>query len=874
MIFDPGSRLGPYEIRLLAGRGGMGDVYRARDTRLDRDVAIKVLPPGIATSPVRRARFEREARAISRLNHPHICTVHDVGECEGVAFLVMEYIEGPSLDHRLRAGRLPLAEALQAAIEIASALGAAHEQGIVHRDLKPGNVMLSDSGVKLVDFGIAKLLDEDSLQQGGASAATLTAEHRIPGTINYMAPEQLEGRDVDQRADLFAFGALLYEMLTGQKAFPGSSAASVTAAVLTAEPPPFSAVLPDHATVPREVDHIIRRALAKQPEDRWQTARDLMLELRSVADDPSRQIVDTLAPHRVPARRWLLVATVAVAIAGAVLAWNLWSPTPRDDRRPPTVLTVAAPEGTTLDPGYGALAVSPDGLKIAFVAATTESRSIWIRYLNSTLPQRLVGSEGARSPFWSPDSRVVAFYDATRRISQIGINGGKPEVITPAAGSMPAACWLPDNSIVFNRDRELMRVPGIAGAVVNPFTAPDESRNEHAFWFPSSLPDGSVLFIVRGPHLNSGSRIRHLSGDDVIDLPTVSSNAAFAAGHLVFRQGPALVAQRFDPRTGRFSGQPVVLAYDVLFNPASGRTVFSASDDVIAYRSSAPRRLTWADRTGRRIGSIGDEGRDWNPVLAPDGSNRVVFDRFDAATGGFQVWTMDDQGHPAALTHGVKERVGVWSPDGEWIVYAAPTANGGELRRRRTSGTDREELLLQAPASLANTPLDWTKDGRFIVYSSAGDLWMVPVAEPRTPVQLTRSPAIEKTGRVSPDLKWLAYASAEEERREIWVQPFPGGPESQRIFVGDGFDPSWRQDGKELYYLSLDGSVMSVPVASEAPLKLGPPVALFRTALPEANVALHLYAAAPDGQRFLVSEPTQTAPPITIVVNWQALVRQ
>ena len=474
MILAPGTRLGPYEIRELAGSGGMGEVYRGLDPRLNRTVAIKILPGRVATSAIRRARFEREARAVSRLSHPHICAIYDVGESDGVPFLVMEFIEGGSLEQRLRVGRLRLAEALDLSIQIAAALCAAHEHDIVHRDLKPGNVMLADTGVKLLDFGIAKLLDEDESpdHDGATSTVALTAEQRIVGTPSYMAPEQLEGQKIDQRADLFAFGALLYEMLTGRKAFDGSTAASITAAVLTVDPPKPSTLLPD-AAIPRALDHIIRRALAKKPDERWQTARDVMLELRSIKDDASREIEPASTPAPRGRRRLLLAAAglavaAAAAIAGALTA-NSRSAAPRADPAP-IVLTIQPPEGTRFDAGHGSLAVSPDGLKIAFVASAAGSRSIWVRYLSSATPRRILGTEGGTIPFWSPDSRFVGFYDGTGRVSRVDLNGGQPEAIADAGGTMSAACWTPDNWIVFNRSGELMRVPAFGGGTAAPFT--------------------------------------------------------------------------------------------------------------------------------------------------------------------------------------------------------------------------------------------------------------------------------------------------------------------------------------------------------------------------------------------------------------------
>jgi serine/threonine protein kinase/Tol biopolymer transport system component len=878
MSLDSGTRLGPYEVVALIGSGGMGDVYRARDTRLHRDVAIKVLPPGVADNPTRRARFQREAQAISRLSHPNICAIYDIGEHDGVAFLVMEYIEGESVEQRLRPGPLPWTAAVQTAIQIAAAIDVAHDHGIVHRDLKPANVMLAGSGVKLLDFGIAKLLDEVAGEAASplTPTASLTAEHKVVGTLNYMAPEQLEGREVDARTDVFALGAVLYEMLTGRKAFDGSSAASVTAAVLTVEPPSMSSTGTSEVIVPPALDHVVRRALAKNRDERWQTARDVMHELRWILEGPPREVVRPSLPLG-PQRHGLALAigAVAIAVTGASIGW-FGRPAQSGKSEPLTIFPIGAPEGTTLGSGYGGFAVSPDGLKIAFVARTTETSSIWVRYLNDPNPHRLLGTEGGTGPFWSPDSQWVAFHaDGSTRIKRIDISGGQPSVVAEVKSEGPlsnttAACWMPDNTIVFAQSGALFRVPVTGGDPVL-VAAPDAARNESAYLLPSPLAGGQFLYAVRRNQAEiTESQIRGGSDGRTASLTSVQSNAVLAAGYLIFRQGSALVAQRFDQSAHRLNGQPVLLADSVDYNPGNARTAFSASADVLAYRPETSHQLAWFDRGGRRVGSIGEVGHDWNPAVAHDGSS-VAFDRFDPTRPRFHIWTIDDQGRATELTHGVTNRFPVWSWDGQWIAYGTPAAVGKEIRRTRASGRGEDEMLFRTERDLA-IPLDWSRDGAFLIYEMAGDVWALSLKD-RTPHQLTRTGTAEKTARLSADGKWLAYTLIDHGARSIWIQAFPEGSVPQRVPAEEGFDPSWRQDGQELYYITSAGALMMVPVNSGATLTFGTPVRLFAVER-GAHIPLHVFAAAPDGQRFLVSEPVQRETSITVVVHWTSLVRQ
>jgi Tol biopolymer transport system component len=872
---EVGACFGPYEIAGPLGSGGMGEVYRARDTRLDREVAIKLLPAGVTENPGRRARFEREARVLAQLSHPHICSLYDAGEEHGAAFLVMEHIDGESLEQRLRRGPIPYTTALTWAIQIASALDAAHRRGIVHRDLKPANIMVAATGIKLVDFGVAKLIEgsEAALAFGPASTVSLTAEQRLVGTVHHMAPEQLEGRDVDGRADVFALGVTLYQMLTGRKPFDGASAASVTAAILTTDPPPPSVSIAGSATVPASLDHVIRRTLAKNPEDRWQTARDLGNELRWVlegrAGPPSKRSIVT-RPLAVTA------ATVLFMLAGAwAVSW--WRPAASLPPTPPIAFTVEAPPGMRQAEGFGQFAVSPDGRHIAFAAGPAGRPPwLWVRSLDSATARQLPGTEGASSPFWSPDSRSIGFYaDSNTRLARVVIAGGLPIEIVDIPQrwhrATAAAMWLPDDTVVFGQPGGLFRVAATGGEPV-PISLVDEPNGERGRAMPAALPLGRFLYLSQHTYREAATYVQGENLRTAVELP-VQSNAVFAAGHLLFRQGQSLVAQRFDPEALKMIGRPVLLAQGVSYNPGNDRTAFAASERLLAYVPETPRTLTWRDRQGRPFGSIGEPGRDWNPVMSPDGST-VAVDRYDPATQSFRIWTIDTQGRQAERTHGTRERFAVWSPDGGSIVYFS--VKGMEFRRTRLSGND-DELLFRSESEedRRSVPLDWSSDGRFLIFQAGmtDDLWALALNDTkRTPLRITNTAARETSARLSPDARWIAFTSNEGGEYNVWVQEFPTGASKRRVSVTGGMDPSWRADGRELFYLASDGTLTAVPVSGPK-LTLGDPAPLFRFDPGASGVPVHYYAASPDGQRFLTFERAGAPGVLTAIVNWTSLVR-
>ena len=885
-----GRQLGPYQLLAKVGEGGMGEVYRARDRRLNRDVAVKILPPSVADNPARRARFEREAQAISQLSHPHICAIYDVGRLRvdasasqgdvEVDFLVMELVEGESLEQRLRLGPLPWKTALPWAIQIAAALDAAHRRGIVHRDLKPANVMIGETGVKLLDFGVAKLLEGSDAAQAAVAAApteSLTSEHRIVGTIHYMAPEQLEGRVVDARADLFAFGITLFEMLTARKAFDGASAASVSAAILKEDPPSIaiSGAVPD---APPALDHVIRRALAKEPDERWQTARDLMLELRAILEGRARDVAAITGPPPRRSAAATAAITAGLLAAGGIGGWLARTPAPVVPA-PVSIFTITAPEGTKLLSGYGLLAVSPDGRRISFLAGPEPGQErVWIRDLGATMATPVPGTEGGSNHFWSPDGQSVAFVAADRlSLQRVELRTSARSPIMsfdrrPVLGGIPIAFWGPGDTIVV-ADQGLRRIAARGGGQPSVVLAPDPAEPGAALFMPSPLPDGRFLYVQSflGSGQTSELRVGTLDGRIAAKFPTVRSNAAYSSGYLVYRREESLVGQPFDPATLTLSGQPVVLVESVQYNPGNQRTVFAVAGDVLAYRAPIPNQLVWKNRKGETIGSIGVPGLEANASVVRDGSGRVAVDHHDPATRTMNIWTYDAVGgSPKALTFASRVRFPVWSPRGDWLAYFVVLGtNSGELRRIRSDGSG-EELLLRG----AMLPFDWSPDGRGIVYlmRETGDLWFLPVEGDRRPVRLTETPAHESSARLSPDGKWLAVTVSDAKQRSIWVQAFPGGGERRPIAGAAGSDASWSGDQRELFYMAADGTVMAVPMkTTDTSWTSGPPVALFKTN--SGFLDIRALCVSPDAQRFLVPERAAVPDAITVMLNWTSRLR-
>jgi serine/threonine protein kinase/Tol biopolymer transport system component len=813
MSLAAGTRLGSYEVVSSVGDDRGGEVYRARDTRLPRDVTIRTLPPWLAGDPTRRARFEHDAQTIARLNHPNIRRIYELGDQEGVAFLVMEHVEGESLDVRLRSGPLPWRTALEIALQITGALEAAHKAGIVHRDLKPANVVLVRSFVKLLDFGTATPVEPAEVD--ATSAATPpTAEQEVAPTPHYMAPEQLEGREVDARTDVFALGAVLHEMLTGRKAFDGESAASVTTAVMTLRPPPISQFLKRRNPTRRTLDHLVQRCLAKRREDRWQTARDLRHELQWMLDSNARISARSAARSRRLVRIGV-VAALLLAIGGVIGQFARLARTGTGPARMVT-FTINPPEGTHLGRKYGLLAVSPDSSKIAFIATENGKSSLWVRAVGDTDAHPIPNTEGADHPFWSPDSRSIAFFAVSVEekpgslefrgtdIKRVEVSGGPSQQVTTLIqlqrgrfSGVLTACWMPDGTIILAADssrssplllfplapaaHDLYSVSASVGANAQPVPLHVTDDKEWAS-VPTSLGGGmfSYLVVRYGEIRNLESHIGGRPGAPTI-LPSVESNAFLASGYLIFRRDAAIVAQKFDERTLALIGKPIVLAPDVDYDPATGRTTFAASSTVLAYQQ-VRRQLSWFDRSGQRLGSLGDE-RDGDPVIAWDGSNAVAVDRH--ADGSARIWTMDGQGPSAPVNDSVDGEAPVWSLDRQWLAFRREKAAGSTLYRSRVSGIGGTEKLLDV-AGVA-TPIDWSHDNRLLLYSVDSDLWTYEF-DTRKRTRLTTVGTIEKGARLSPDGQWLAYSARDVGGQiGLWVKRFPDG-QPVRVGIGDGFD--------------------------------------------------------------------------------------
>ena len=894
-MLPPGTRLGPYEIESLLGEGGMGQVFKARDTRLDRTVAVKMLPALLASDPIRRERFEREARTISRLEHPHICPLYDVGEHEGHAFLVMQLLEGETLAARLERGPLSVAQTLEYGIQIADALAAAHRAGIVHRDLKPGNVMMTRTGARLLDFGLARAVPGGTSLKttvgSGPAVTGLTTEGTILGTLSYMAPEQIDGRDVDTRADVFAFGALLFEMLTGLKAFDAETPARVMSAILRDEPARVSSIVP---VTPAALEALIHACLAKDPNDRWQNLGDVARQLRHLRDMmsgprsgshsgtmtvPSGVTAPAPAGARAGARAWLAWSAAAVfaLIAGALLFDRLRAPT--TEAAPPLALhaLMLPPDGMYLT---DTLALSPDGRRLAFVAADPSGRQrLWMRPLDTAVARPLAGTEDAADPFWSPDSAQVAFF-AAGKLKRIDADGGTVTAISDVTNAAGGS-WSANGTIVFARlDGPLMRVAATGGRA-EPITTLDRALEETHHLYPAFLPDGRhyVYYVnsrERGLYvgdLESATRTRLFDPDPALPAGAAATPSVYAAsGHLLYVRDRVLVARRFDLATLTTSGEPSTIVQTVDYDPP-GKAAFTLANGVLIYRAKQHRplaELAWLDRGGAASGTVASPpGTFRTAALSPDGKT-IAIDRRDAQ-GLPSVWLVDSaSGASSRLTAAYWSSNPLWSPDGRTLAYSIAADSPPNLVVRGDSGKGAERRVTQQ-ATEQHYATSFTPDGRQIVFqaltaTTGADLYVVSAIDERpTPQRLLQTAANETLGRVSPDGRWLAYVSDESGQPEVYIAPFPEAQGRVTVSAGGGNRPFWRADGKELYFLAPTGAVMAaemtVGASGAAPAK---PTELFK-----ASLFAGVYAPDHTGKRFLIARPAPTGEvvPLEIVLN-------
>jgi Tol biopolymer transport system component len=885
MALAAGSRLGPYEILAPLGAGGMGEVYKARDTRLERTVAVKVLPSHMSASPEVRQRFEREAKTISQLSHPHICALYDVGREGETEYLVMELLEGETLSDRLGKGALPLEQTLRYGTEIADAMDKAHRQGIVHRDLKPGNVMLTKSGVKLLDFGLAKAMAPVAPRGSLTSLPTqqgLTQEGTILGTFQYMAPEQLEGKDADGRTDIFAFGATLYEMATGRKAFSGASQASLISAIMQSDPPTISSVQP---MSPPALDRVVKKCLAKDPEDRWQNAADLGSELKWIGETGSQAgaSAPVLARRRNRERlAWGLAAIALLLAAAAALRYGHKSAAFAIPMRSSIILTDKS--------ALRAVALSPDGTRLAFVARDSSGKNLlWIRPLDSLVAQALSGTENPSFPFWSPDGRSIGFF-ADGKLKKIDASGGPPQTLCDAPVARGGS-WSTEGVILFSPvvDGPLYRVSA-SGGLSTAVTRLDASRGESSHRWPFFLPDGRhFLYLVvnfgssRGDPEKMGIYVRSLDSKEEKFVVAAKSTLAYAPpGYLLFRRERNLVAQAFDAKSFRIAGEPFPVAENIQYFPQTSSALFSASENGLLVwgpeSASVLSRLVWLDRSGREIGSLGTEGDLANPRISPDGA-RVALDITDHQTGNVDVWIYQSTGGVATrLTSDPSLDAGpIWSPDGERIAFMSLRHSHPDLYQKSSSGAGSEESIIQSERT--KYPTDWSPDGKFILFRAVDattnlELWTVPVGSSPKPIPFLKTTFGVSQGQFSSDGRWVAYSSNESGKWEIAVAPFPGPGGNWKVSPAGGSEPRWRRDGKELYYLAPDGKLMAVEVKAGATFEAGVAKPLFqiRRREPISASDLFSYDVSADGQRFLVNTDTSdvTSAPLTAIVNWTA----
>ena len=883
MAIETGTKLGRYEIRSKIGAGGMGEVYQARDMELGRDVAVKVLPSIFSADASRLHRFQQEACAAGALNHPNVLIVHDIGAHDGAPYIVSELLEGETL--RKRIGGTPLGQrrAIDYALQIANGLAAAHEKGIIHRDLKPDNVFITNDGrVKILDFGLAKLTQLDGDQAAQTDIPTRRVDTDpgvVMGTVGYMSPEQLKGRPVDQRTDIFSFGTILYEMLSGRRAFRGESAAETMSAILKEDPPDLS---DSNKSVSPALERLVNHCLEKNPEARFHSARDVAFALESIADSAPQTIssaIQTPPGRKLSTRLWIAITALLLLVSIVAIASNFLRTTPTELH--PVRFTVSLPDQSTffVDVETHNASLSPDGRHLAFVATLDGKRMLWVRSLRDLAPLALDGTNGAYSPFWSPDSRYIAFF-AEGKLKRIHVSGGSLQTVCSLSGEIDTVgTWGSSGEILFcDQGNAIYRVPAAGGSA----TVVLKSEKGRPAWV-NFLPDGKTFLfywrndpdsVVGRSTQNQASGIYAASVNSPnpsLVLSVGYSRIEYASGHLIYSREGSLIAHPFDPNALRATGEPITLVQRLPYFDKTGWAEFSTSaNGTIIYLGNAlTARLVWFDRNGREIEQVDTPKAYGGFRLSPDGKN-LLLSIIDERTGSSDLWIHDFvRKISSRFVYGPADDADpVWSPEGRRAAFFSCCEEPATLYLKELNNSGKGQLLLPSGFS---SPWDWSADGRFIAISknepdSNRDIWVLPLEGDKKSYPLLQSEFNETYARFSPNGRWVAYVSNESGGDDIYVARFDNPKEKWRVSQSGGTQPSWRRNGKELFYFSLDGQLMAVPVSTEDSFESRSAVPLFKLASVE-NIR---YDISEDGQSFLIAvndrSALQTA--FTVIMNW------
>ncbi len=879
-----GKTFSNYEVVEKIGAGGMGEVFRARDTKLGRDVALKFLPDSLSHDPDRLARFDREAKLLASLNHPYVASIHGFEHVDGKHFLVLEMIDGEDLAERLTRGPIPVDETLRICLHVAEALEAAHEEGIVHRDLKPGNIKVSSNDtVKVLDFGLAKAWDSEPSSSDLSQSPTVlgnspTLAGVILGTAAYMSPEQARGKNVDKRADIFGFGCVLYEMLTGKQMFAGDTVSDTLASILKSEPD-WDALPSD---TPRAIKRLLRRCLEKDPARRLRDIGEARIVIDSVIKGETTDDIvtnetvalQTSGRSKMAYAGWGLLAVVAVV--SSLFAFTGFSKTSPSEM-PVMRTSILPPDGVRFSlrgVHPGPVVISPDGRRVVFTGRQTGGKSLlFVRELDSTEARALIGTDNAGYPFWSPDGQSIGFF-ADGKLKRVDISGAPPLALCEAPVGKGGA-WNEDGTIVFAPSfaTPLHSVPAVGG-ISTPITEmrPDEGENSHRF--PQFLPDGDhFIYFARLGGEVSAIRLSSVSGDEDREVMRATSNVVYASEQILFLRQSTLMSRPFDPDKLGFTGDPVPVADPVRFIPGAMRGIFDASaDGMLVYQagSSIPgAQLVWRDLDGKRLGSLGDIVQQDNYSISPDGT-KVAVDLFDKTGGTTDIWIYD-------VAREIRSRFtfdsgndsnAIWSPDGSQIVFTSTRSGKGQLYIKNVGGATNEEPLIETPGS--TWPTDWSMDGRYVVYfmndsTNTGNVWALPLFGDQKPFPVVSSGYSEYNGLISPDGNWMAYVSDESGTFDVYVTSFPEAGRKWQISSGGSVEPRWDPKGRGIYYFSLNDEFHFVETSQDAStFAVGAARLLF-----ESNSAIY-YRTAPDGERLLVLEDADEGgvSPLTLVTNW------